>query len=107
MTVIKHRPDTETRFMTELTTSTIAQAGSYLAAAARSSPDPAVALRCLAAADLLATVAPLETATDAPSSVQELIETALRLLAELPFETFATDPVRDAAAHARRALLLD
>ena len=92
--------------MTELTTSTIAQAGSSLAAAARSSADPAVALRCVAAADLLAAVAPLEPATETTSSVRDLIETALRLLAELPFDTFATDPVRDAAAHARRALLL-
>lgn len=92
--------------MTQLTTSTIAQAGSSLAAAARGSADPAVAMRCLAAADLLAAVAPLESATDPTRSVRDLIETALRLLAQLPFDTFATDPVRDAAAHTRRALLL-
>lgn len=92
--------------MTELSTSTIAEAGSSLAAAARCSADPAVALRCLAAADLLAAVAPLEPVTDPTRAVRDLIETALRKLAALPFDTFATDPVRDAAAHARRALLL-
>jgi hypothetical protein len=96
--------------MTEATPQqAITRAAALLMAAARTTDpiDPGVLLRCLAAAECLGEIgSPPPHVDQQHHPVPELITSALELLAELPFEVFATDPVRTAAAHARRALLL-
>lgn len=95
--------------MTEATPpQAITRAAAMLMAAARTTDtiDRGVLLRCLAAAECLGDIGSPPPLDQQHHPVPELITSALQLLAELPFELFATDPVRTAAAHARRALLL-
>jgi hypothetical protein len=80
-----------------------------LQVARRTSPvDDAARLRCLAAVDALQTVGavPARAGRVADIAADELIRQALRTLAGLPIEIFETDPILDASADARRALLV-
>jgi hypothetical protein len=95
--------------MTRPVSEAISQAAALLLQVARSTRavDDGARLRCLAAVDALQR-AGAEPVCDQPIvdlGADELIRQALRTLAGLPIEVFETDPILNASADARRALL--